>query len=205
MTVSEIFGVIPTRIGIATAARTVLVRWLPTYLAEIERQQSLSPESLPQIRSWTTRTQPTKWSEEQTPTCVIVCPGLSGPPERDGAGVWRSRWGLGVAIVTSGNSQGSVIANSGFYGAAVRACLLQQQPLPDVDGRLRWLDEDYAEVPEGKSRSLAAARIEFEVLIPVTVDDMAGPVGNPPADPYLPPATWPVVNTTDLETEAMNG
>lgn len=205
MTISETFGPIPTRIGIAAAARTVLSTWLPAYLAEIERQQNLDPESLPQIRSWTTRTEPTKWSEEQTPACVIVCPGLSGPPERDGNGTWRSRWGLGVAIITSGNSQESVIANSGYYGAAVRACLLQQQPLPNLDGRLSWLDEDYAEIPEGKSRSLAAARIEFEALIPVTADDMVGPMGNPPANPYLPPAAWPTVNTTNLETEAENG
>lgn len=202
MTVSEVYGPIPTRIQIADAAIEVLRAWLPAYLAEIERQQDLPAESLPRIRSFTTRTQTTKWAEDQTPACVVVCPGLAGPPQRDGQGIWRSSWGLGVAVVTSGNSQESVIANSGFYGAAVRACLLQKQPLPKLDGRLGWLDEDYAEIPESQSRSLSAARIEFEVLIPHTVDDMAGPAGLPPENPYLPPDNWPVIKTTDLETEA---
>lgn len=200
MTVSEIFEGIPTRIQIAEAARDQLKLWLPAYLAEIERQQGLPAESLPRIRSFTTRTQTTKWAENQTPACVIVCPGLSGPPARDGAGVWRSSWGLGVAVVTSGNSQESVIQNSSYYGAAVRACLLQQQPLPGLDGRIGWLDEDYAEVPESQSRSLAAARVEFQVLIPHMVCDMAGPV-LPPDDPYLPPDNWPTVSDTNLETE----
>lgn len=201
MTVSDIFGPIPTRIAIATATRDLLADWLPAYLAEIERQNNLDPESLPHIRSWTTRTTPTKWVEEQTPACVIVCPGLAGIPQRDGNGIWQAPWGVGVAIVTSGNSQETVIENSGYYGAAVRACLLQQQPLDGIDGRLRWLDEDYAEIPESKSRTVAAGRVEFEVLIPVAVDDMAGPLAVPD-DPYLPPGPIPTVNQTHLNTEA---
>lgn len=203
----SIFEAIPTRIQIVDAALTVLKAWLPSYIAEIERQHDLDPKTLPFPRSYSTRTQTTKWSEDQTPAVVMVSPGLAGAPKRDGNGVWRSPWGLGVAVITSGNTQESVIANSSYYGAAVRACLLQRQPLPGVDGRLHWLDEDYTEIPEGQSRSLAAARVEFQVLIPHTVDDMAGPLpsAEPPVDPYDPPAAWQTVTKTSLNLEVLDG
>ncbi len=196
------FEPIVTRIQIANAAKQLLRSWLPAYIAEIERQNDLEPESLPMPRSYSTRTEVTKWGEDQTPAVVIVCPGLSGPPKRDGQGIWSTPWGLAVAVITSGKAQESVIANSSFYGAALRACLLQRGPLPGVDGRLFWLDEAYTDIPEGDSRSLAAARVEFECLIPAAVNDMAGPAPTvaPPEDPYAPPENWPAVNTTHLTT-----
>lgn len=196
----SIFEPIVTRIQIATAVKSVLTAWVPAYIAEIERQNELEPRSLPMPRSYSTRTQVTKWGEDQTPAVVIVSPGLSGPPRRDGEGGWQAPWGLAVAVIASGHSQETVIENSSYYGAAVRACLLQRQPLPKVDGRLMWLDEDYTDVPESDSRSLAAARIEFECLIPTTVNDMAGPAPSaaPPEDPYVTPGNWPTVQATDL-------
>lgn len=196
----SIFGPIVTRIQIAAAVKETLSDWLPAYIAEIERQNELEPESLPMPRSYSTRTQVTKWGEDQTPAVVIVSPGLSGPPERDGSGIWRAPWGVAVAVIAGGNSQETVIENSSYYGAAVRACLLQRQPLPGVDGRVRWLDEDYTDIPESDSRSLAAARIELECLIPTAVDDMAGPSPDtePPEDPYTEPADWPAAEETHL-------
>lgn len=196
------FGTVVTRIQIADAVKTVLQDWLPAYIAEIERQNDLTPQSLPMPRSYSTRTEVTKWGEEQTPAVVIVSPGLSGPPRRDGDGDWQAPWAIAVGVITSGSSQESVIENSSFYGAAVRACLLQRTPLPGVDGRLLWLDESYTDIPENDSRSLAAARIEFECLIPNAVGDMDGPAPNvePPEDPYTEPADWPTVETTHLTT-----
>lgn len=197
------FDPVVTRIQIADAVKELLKDWLPAYIAEIERQNTLTAKSLPMPRSYSTRTEVTKWGEDQTPAVVIVCPGLSGPPRRDGNGVWAAPWGIAVGVITSGTYQRTVIENASYYGAAVRACLLQRGTLlNDLAGSVVWLDESYTDIPENESRSLAAARIEFEYLIPAAVNDMAGPAPSvdPPEDPYVAPEAWPTVETTHLTT-----
>lgn len=210
----SIFEPIITRTQITEATRAVLEAWLPAYVAEIERQNGLDPEDLPVPTSFVTRTSFAQWDvEAATPAILIVSPGiinpqiltsgLRGEPAGDGQGRWRALWDLTVGAIVSGEDPGEIQEKADLYAAAIRACLLQRQPLPDVDGRLRWTGEDYEGIPEVESLGVASARVRFECLIPNAVDAHAGPAPGtePPADPYDPPEDWPIVETTHLTVD----
>ncbi|HTU14202.1 MAG TPA: hypothetical protein VMF31_03305 [Solirubrobacterales bacterium] len=221
----SIFDLIITRTQIAEAARSVLEEWLPAYIAEIERQNELVPEALPLPASFTSRTSFSQWTDEPTPAILIVSPGLVNPsqvspgllttgqmnpglygePESDGEGRWRAPWGLTVGVVVAGEDPGEIQEQADLYAAAIRACLLQRQPLPGVDGRLRWIGESYVGIPDEQALGVASARVGFECLIPVAVNDQAGPAPAtaPPPNPYDPPEEWPIVETTHLTVDPL--
>jgi hypothetical protein len=72
------------------ATLAVLRRWMPTYLAEAERQTGRVVGSLPVIRGWTVATTFDKWPEDQLPAIVLISPGLASPPDADGSGEYLS-------------------------------------------------------------------------------------------------------------------
>lgn len=222
----SIFETIVTRTQIAEATRSILEAWLPAYIAEIERQNELEPEALPLPENYAILTSFKQWIEgAPTPAILIVSPGLVNPsqvspglvspgqmsptlygePKSDGEGRWRAPWGLTVGAIVSGEDPTVIQGQVDLYGAAIRACLLQRQPLPGVDGRLRWIGESYVGVPDEQSLESASARIGFECLIPLSVNDQAGPspLSEPPEDPYQPPEDWPIVETTHLSVDPL--
>jgi hypothetical protein len=196
----SIFGPLVVETDLTNAVIAKLKLWLPTYVAEVERQQNLDPRSLPLPRSYSIRTTPTKWREDQTPAVIAVSPGLFGDPERDGEGQWRAPWGVSVITVTAAVDQENTDYASKMYAAAIRGALLQNQPVDDAGSTVRWLDEEYTDIPTDRDRSLAGARVDFELLVPCAVDEQAGPWpgSDPPEDPYAVPPGWSTVTDPDL-------
>lgn len=183
-----------------------LKAWLPSYVAEVERQQGLGAKSLPLPRSWTTRTAALKDGEEQTPAVVVVCPGLAGEPRRDGNGNWSAPWGVAVVVMVGARDPESSVEVSRYYAGAVRACLTQMPALPDLDAEFVWVDEEYTDLPEGRSRALAAATVEFVCNVPLVMGARRGPWpgSEPPEDPYEVPAV-PRVDEVSLFFNSLGG
>jgi hypothetical protein len=187
---------------IEAAAQSVLERWLPSYIAEVERQDGLAARSIAlphsiEVSNYDTDVE--KWPEHQTPAVVVMAPGLTERPEKAGEGIYTARWALSIgAVVAPRGDKVSPRLLSARYAAAIRACILQHRTLEGVVMGIDWLDESYDDSGPLASRSLAACRVVFEVQVDDVVTAGAGPTGDPPDDPYDPPGEWGEAETVDV-------
>lgn len=193
-----IFGSIFTAALLEDAAIEHLKAWMPTYLAEMERQNGLDPESLPMIRSYTTLNEFDAWEEEQTPAIVVVSPGTIGEPLKEGGGLYRANWALGIGCIVSARDRVSTNRVAKLYGGAIRAAIMQHESMGGVAEGAEWSSERYDDVPSEASRTLAAAQLLFEVEVRSVLDGSAGPA-EPLDDPYTAPADWGEVQTHDVQ------
>lgn len=172
--------------------------WMPTYIAEVERQSSLDPRSLPAIRSFTTRNEFTKWPEDQLPAVVVVSPGAAGEGIRkEGDGRYRVRWVVGVAVVASARDQATTNRLAKLYIAAARAAILQHASLGGFAEGVEWEDERYNDLPPAQERTLSAAQDIFTVEVRDVLTAGSGPV-DPVEDPYDVPEAWPSVEAVTI-------
>jgi len=192
---------IPGSLG--TAATSVLQRWLPLYLATVERRVGLPSGTLPVIASWRKSGESIeKWPEDEFPALVAVSSGTDAAPLKDGDGIHRGAWRLSVAVLVDGGNTDtggdvSPLDLAGYYGAAVRACLMHHSDLEGFGANgLTYVGEDYDETEPNARRTLGGARVRFVVDIPNIVAASAGPTGTPPDDPNVPIA--PDVDVADV-------
>jgi hypothetical protein len=194
---SQSIGAIVTGRDVELAALTFLKRWAGTYLAECERQRAMTPGALPRIRSWTTAPDFETWPEDQLPCVLLVSPGLADAPLPDGAGVYRAKFTLGVAVIVSTARMDETARLAKLYVAAMRAAILQHQSLEGFASGIEWLDENYDDLPSIDDRSLGAGQAIFAVQVdgfarrwngPKTPQDPPDPDTDPlPTDPYVQP------------------
>lgn len=178
-----------------------LRRWLPTYLSEVERQRGLAAGyyERPPESSYTVRAEFDSFPEEMLPLVVVVAPGITDDPPKDGGGSYRPGFQIGVTCVVS-TSDGQVGTRRAAYrlGAAIRAVLLQKQslmPTPggELDNLVRgvgWIGTRNNELPPDAERTIWACRQLFEIEIDGALTTKAGPA-NPVPDPTLPPVEPP--------------
>lgn len=201
---SDVFGTIFTPRKMEDALMVTLQTWMPTYLAEIERQTLRDSESLPHPQSWANSTSEFNAipGDEIMPLVVVICTGLAGEPERHGDGRYRAPWACGVGVFTSGRDQDSSRGLAYDYGAAIRALIVQHQSLGGLPGAggIDWVEERYDDVDIEEERTLGSARIVFSVWIEDVVSDNLGPVDPDPLpdhhEPYPDDAVVHKVITT---------
>jgi hypothetical protein len=196
----SIFDLVVDGSMVEAAARETLDEWFPTYLAELERQRGRDARSLPLPRSYHTAPTFETWPEDQLPAVVIVSPGLAGAPVKNGRGRMHAPWALGIGVVVSARDQASTNEIAKLYAAAVRALLLQRGSLGGFAAETEWVDERYDDLPAAGERTLGAGQAIFVVQVENVVYANGGPVAVPD-DPYATPAGWPLVQTTQIETE----
>lgn len=174
--------------------KVVLQRWLPTYLAEVERQHDLDAGTLPRPRSWKRTNEFNKWPEDQIPAIIIISPGLVGKPIRHGK-QYHGKFALAVAALVSGREPGVARDVAGLYTAAIRACLLQRRSLEGFARGTDWVQERYDDIRSTESRNLASGQCVFEVELENVVSWGVGPItpSEPPIDPNVPFEDWPLV------------
>jgi hypothetical protein len=198
-----IFGRIVHDGQVEQAAMQTLQKWLPTYIAELERQTGRDRGSLPTPRAWRTANvsvnELATWPEDQLPALLVVSPGLADRPELIG-GVYTGHWALGVAVITSARDKETTGTLAKLYGAAIRAVLVQHPTLEGFAAHIDWVDDNLDEVPHERQRTLGAAINVFEI----TVDDVLTVAGGPiepdpkpdPTEPYDPLGTVDTVTVT---------
>jgi hypothetical protein len=161
-----------------------LVKWLPTYVREVERQLGLDVGVVDTPAYYTNRNSFDVQAGEPFPRVVVVSPGLAGAPLANGAGQYRATWrvGAGVAIAASTELRANLEAK--VYGAAVRSILLHKQSLGGLANSVRWIDESYDDLPiPSQSKLYKAAGVYFEVDCEDVVTKWAGPE-KPDDEPY---------------------
>lgn len=201
----SVFGAITDGSDVEFIVEKFLRRWLPTYLAEMAGQRGLPRDSFPPPQSWTHSTEFNLDETTQLPAILIICSGLAGDPTRHGDGSYSVSWVIGVGVIVSAGGDDPHNATNKLakrYGAAIRWAMTQNPALEDsrIAG-LSWDDEGYDDVPSGQARSLASARLVFTIQVDDVMNDMDGPVlpDDPPPDPTIPYADWPLVRDPDSD------
>lgn len=190
------------RIVIADEVRDAVVAhavaWLPTYLAELERQRGLAPEAVPRLRSIAKHNELTRWPEEQLPSLLAIAPGISEEPAKQGRGLVTATYVVGLSIVCSARDQESADKLANLYGAALRTLMVQQQVIDGIPVEsVKWLSEEAGEVDDDQDRTLAAVYSIFAIDV-VVMDASKGPLGVP-AEPYADGGDLPTVQTVTNE------
>lgn len=192
----EVFGEVLLGSNVEQAVIENLKTWFPTYVAEVERQEGIDPESIPLPRSYDTVNEFRKWPENQLPAVIVVSPGLAGVPMSEGDGRTRASWAIGIGVVASAKDKRSTNNLAKLYAATVRTLMLQQQSLGGIGMGTSWRHESYSDIPTDDGRTLGACQVILEVEAGDVVRTKAGlPV--PPDNPYDPDPVWPTVETAD--------
>jgi hypothetical protein len=203
---SSAIGPLVSGRDVELATLALLKRWAGTYLAEAERQRNRAPGSLPRIRGWTTASDFEKWPEDQLPCVLLVSPGLAEVPRPDGAGAYRAKFSLGVAVIVSTARMDDTAELAKLYTAALRACILQHQSLEGFASGIDWLDETYDDLESIDTRSLGAGQAIFSVQVDGFARRWNGPTtpDDPPAVDTDPLPIDPTATRVVIETEPLS-
>jgi len=193
----SIFGDLFGGDQIDSALINVLKRWMPTYLREIVRQRGLEVV-LDAPRSYIAVSDFEHWPEEQLPSVVIVNPGISEGPKKDGAGTYRASWPVQICITVSAPNEPECRRNAQLYIAAARGCIMGRRSLEAGMKGTDWTSEDYELIDSDMRRSQAGARATFVIERENVVTVGAGPT-DPELDPQ--PEDWPEVTDTEVSVE----
>lgn len=196
----SIFGEIITGTAVRRAVETTVRLWIPTYLAEVARQENWDGPPLPDFQSYAVSTDIDRLAEDPLPCCIIVAPGLAEVPTREGTGVHRARWRVNVAAVVSGQSREGTMHLAEMYAAATRTLLLQHKSLGGFAEGVVWRNEFYDEVDVDDVRTLAIGVIETIVDVRGIVDSSQGPMA-PLVDPTQDPGDWPTITSVTVDIE----
>jgi len=195
----EVYGRLIDATQVEDAVEDSLKLWLPAYIAEVERQNSMDPQSLPLPASYSRVNEFYKWSEDQLPAVLIVSPGLAPTiPKMKGNGIYHCWWRVGVAIIAAGQDRETTRMLAKRYTAAVRGALLQHAGLGDFGAEgITWNGERNSDVPDDSTRTLGSGACTFDVEVSEVVNARLGP-STPPDDPYVD-QDWPEAQEFELE------
>lgn len=174
--------------------------WMTAYIAEIERQLGLDPKTIPVIKSYVTANEFRKWPEEQTPAILVVSPGLTDPPKKEGDGTYRGSFSLGVAAIAKGRTKQETQRTAKVYGAAIAGAMVQHPSLQGFARGLGWRDQSYTDIDSDEGRTLASSQNIFEIEVGNLVQAFGGPVVVP-EDPYVDPGSWPEAKEGGVKPE----
>lgn len=174
-----------------------LDKWYPTYLKEMELQLGQPMGMIPEPRSYSTRNNYESFPEDQLPMCIVVSPGLSGRPLREGDGMYRAPWRVGVGVVVSANDYQTTRELGLLYAAATRAIIVQHASLGGFAAHTSWDDESYDDEPIPEAdRSVMSVYNLFTVEVEDVVTAYAGPDA---PDDYPPGGQWPIAEVVIID------
>lgn len=193
---SQVFGRMLSGSEVEADVIASLSMWLPTYVAEAERQEGLGAGALAPVRSVTTEATPgRRFPEEQLPCLIVVSPGLAERPEMSGqGGAYRARWAIGIAVVVEARTRTETDRLAKIWAALIAGIMLQQQDIGKGCRGVTWEGQVYDEVPAEDRRTLAAGQNEFTVEYDGAIYSRLGP-----SEPNDDPRGWPLVQTVHNE------
>lgn len=204
------FGDYVTTEDILVAVRTTIQTWSATYLAEMSRHSQQNPsiewEQLQDFNSFPSALDISQFVEEQLPSCIIVVPGVSNKPRKQGNGLYTAELDVSIGVAVSSQDTESTRKLASLYGAAVRQILLQKSSLGGIASGVTWNKEEYTGnfIRPNDQRSLAIGELDFTFTIDNFANDSNGPLTA--LAPETAPTGWPVVEYPAMTiTEAQPG
>lgn len=185
------------------------------YLAEVERQLGLAPQTLPQPQgssSYRGGIDFDTFEEEWAPQLMALAEPV-GTAERSHEGVYSSWYEIRVAVLVVDEDEDATRLLADRYGAAVMACVAQNGGLGtrtdfETGNTVPLADKTVVETvaettfPNRLMRRLAQSTVTFRSFISNVVAE-PGPTSFP-VDPYLIPASWPTIKTVNVQLQAEN-
>lgn len=182
---NPLFGKIFVPQVLEQAAKATLIEWFPTHLKEVESQLSIKVGSttVPKESNYKNRNKFDALTINDIPLVTIISPGIVGTPQKDGRGKYKATWRLGIGVATAAETEEQAKLLGDMYGAVVRDIMLKRGG--QVGGRVRWLDEQYVDLPiADQLHQYRAAALYFSVDIENVVTGRGGPTV-PDAEPYI--------------------
>jgi hypothetical protein len=175
--------------------RDTLELWFNTYMREFELAQGIDVDTLPRPRSWRVAETVDREATDQLPTVVIVSPGLNGDrPMQEGDGSFRAIWTVGVGIFVSAATREDTKRLVRWYGAIIRAIMLQKQSFGGNADGSSWLDESYDDnFNFTDDQTISAGQVIFDVEVANVITRFAGPTDPIPDPDTQPGSQWGVV------------
>lgn len=183
-----------------------LREWMPDYLPNARRNgEALYGESFsdfPLPRSYTiVPREPDRWVEDQLPAILVVSTGPTEAPRRDGDGVYRGVFGIGVASICSAGSEELTGLFADLYFMAAAGILLDKPSLGGfAQGTVMSGAPDNAFLTGERDRTLASRFCDFNVRVDRILEVTGGPAEHL-EDPDVDPGARPTVLTTEIEVE----
>jgi hypothetical protein len=191
MVMAADFGPMTVETDIDVAVVQTLRLWLPTYLAQAERERDLAVRLLarPRPQNYANTLEEDEFLDHQLPAVIVTTAAPSGEPNMDGNGVYYAGFRVTVSAICRGRTPPETRALAALYGGCVRRVMVQQA-LTAIDGAARWVGgrgvAPVATTDEG--RYLAASINEFVVYADGVVQAGVGPeVPSGENNPYDPP------------------
>ena len=196
-----VFGQILVTYEVQKDVLAFIQNWLPTYIAELERQYNLTVRTIARPKDYQIGRNADNWPEDALPLVLLTCNQMADPEQdTDSVGYWFEFTGnIVVQSVDEDDSQ----RVASFIGAALMALIHQKRKLgglaetTDV-GDLTLLDMG------DQARTRAIAAFGFRSFIPAVVKPWAGPTEpDPQPDPDLPYDDLPVVSEVAVEVSGI--
>lgn len=161
---------------------------LRIYLDEIVRQDtpelpSTGIDRLALPKTVRVRERARHFADDQLPAIILVCPGTSEQPRRDGSGVYDAKLPLAVTAIVKKGTEDLAREIAGIHAAAAAAVLLQC--LPRVDDRVTnvtwdgWVSTD---TEDDTARSLHVCVHQMTLTVSDVMNDIGRPVTFLPGD-----------------------
>jgi len=178
--------------------------WLPTYLAEVDRQRGLVAGATAVPRSWQIVQQFDLSEEPQMPAVIIESPGPNDTPKKEGDGTVRVTYEMRVISVVAAKDYASTNDLGKRYAGAIMDVVMQKRSLgdPNVMGT-DFMGYSHVEVPTEERRTKVGIATNLEITyryaanwkmgpsMPIIVPDPNADPPVDPTDPYPDPATIP--------------
>lgn len=197
----SVFGPLVDPWDVQEAVLATYREWLPTYLAEVERQKELDNLALgrpPSPDSYYGGVDFDSWSESETPAVIVTCVPEGAPehgPEVDTQGYQVQ---VGCVVVDVDEDRARMVAS--HFGAA-SMLLVQQSGLGGLAERIVMSSAPRVEFPNPEDRRVARSVAAFAVWVTPIVNTDAGPTVVP-TEPEEPAAEWPTATDVDVTIEA---
>ena len=196
----DVFGPIFDGSLLTRAIIATLKLWMETYIREIEYQRGWTIGEIPLPKTYVERWAFDSYPDDKMPAVVVVSPGMTEHPRRDGDGMMNGWWAFGVGVIAAASTEDNSERLAKTYGAAARLILSQKGSLDES-----WyfngtdiLDETYTDLPDiEQARTMRSAHVIGRVQVLDMWNTNKGPLY-----PMEPPGTQgPEVEAvfTDIE------
>lgn len=113
-----VFGPVITGNDVGDAVKAWLVHWLPSYLAEAERDSGRDPGTLPMPRSWSKVPVFSRYNEQQLPAALIVSTGTDEISRR-GDGTYGATFGVTAFVLAQGKDRENALELADRYAGSI--------------------------------------------------------------------------------------
>ena len=203
---SNVFGPIYGAHSVQEAFYNTLQKWMPTYIAEMNRRLG----STVLLEPYEYRHRPDLRTLPRQASCAVLVDVLrtAGAPQVYQDAI-RTNWVVRVTIFVYGTKDWQETqALTSAYAACIRTCIVQNRGLEGFAETTMWEGENYSEGEHSSGRTTGISELGFTV----TVGNAVNMFGGLPSPQYAaagvntnpttqPPAGIPTVTATDITVD----